>query len=110
VENYVLRNRNEIDGAFTWVSVDCQVESLEPSSLAHIYSFHKALKAMLEDKIEKIMMGSEPAHVASVALLLRGHMGSEPAHVASVALLLRGHMIIGSWMSADEVLEWLRPI
>ncbi len=91
----MLRNRNEIDGTFTWVSVDCQVESLEPSSLAHIYSFHKALKAMLEDKIEK-----------SLVIM----MGSEQVHVASVALLLQGHMIIGSLMSAEEVLEWPRPI
>ena len=94
-KNSAQRNRNAPDSRFAWVSVDFRVESLEPSSLAHIYSFHKAIEAMLADKIDK-----------NLVIMI----GSEPAHVTAVALLLGGHMIIGRGMSADDVAERLRPI
>jgi hypothetical protein len=90
---FLLRHPTRAPVSFTRVYIDGPFHNLEPSSLAQIFEFHTALETML-------------LHHLRLAIVV----GVDPTHVTSVALLLGSHMIIAHGMSPDEVSRRLRSL
>jgi hypothetical protein len=90
---FLLHHPATAPASFTRVYVHGPFHGLEPASLAQIFSFHTALEAML-------------LHHHRLAIVV----GADPTHVTSIALLLGSHMIIAHSMSPEDVSRRLRSL
>ena len=89
VNIHMPKDRN----TFVCASVDVSHHDFAPSSLAHMYSFHKSISMLLES------IGDRDLVIAVAA---------EPSLITIVALLLGSHLIIGKGMTPQMVAKNFR--